>query len=139
MRRKHLEETRLMGSSLQETISFVSDSSVWATQFIVWFSGTYAPSATARDIVEQKSMWIYHALDIAEPTCLLRRSLLALSVTRYGRVNGDVDTVRQGQRIYGSALKALQDALKQEILMLSDELFASVRALVLYEVDTLHL
>jgi hypothetical protein len=116
------------------SIPSISSYGAWESSLNAWFSTSYATETTARDVAEQKSAWIYHALEISNPTPLLRESLRALIVTCCGRTNGNLDIVRQGQRAYSVALKFLQEALRQEILPLSDELLASVRALALYEV-----
>ncbi|KAJ9604067.1 hypothetical protein H2200_011590 [Cladophialophora chaetospira] len=88
---------------------------------------------SANDGLRETAIWIYHALRIAEPIPLLRQALLALSMTRHGRVTGNLELIRRGQRTYGTALRLLRDALYDRVLTWNDETLASVRALVLYE------
>lgn len=77
--------------------------------------------------------WLRHAIDIPLPTPALQKSLLALSITRFGRVNQNHDMVLHGQRVYSECLVLVQKALYNPDLMYHDETLASIRAMALYE------
>lgn len=152
--RKHLEEAKGFSHSSLEQLDVVSRGKyqgnrlvatgdlpqlvsahgVWERQVVSWFWNSYAPSTRLAGDSDSGSVWLYHAIQISSPIPVLKQSLLALSMTRYGRVKGDFDLTKRGHQIYGNALKLLQEALYDEVLMWNDETLASVRALVLYEV-----
>lgn len=64
----------------------------------------------------------------------LDEALLALSLTRYGKVHGDPMVLRKGQQIYVQALGLLQQCLYDGKLALLDETLATVSVMALYEV-----
>ncbi len=112
----------------------ISGSGAWEVRVVAWFWDSYAPTTEAADKSKSTSVWLYHAVELANPAPVLHQALLALSITRYGRVHGNYAMRKHGQAIYGNALRLLQQSLYDEVLMLEDETLASVRALVLYEV-----
>lgn len=89
-----------------------------------WFWGEYAAGPDT---------WLRYAIELPLPTAALRKSLLALSFTRFGRVNHNYDVVVQGQRLYSESLVLVQKALYDPNLMFHDETLASIRAMSLYE------
>lgn len=97
----------------------------WQANIICWFWQSHDANAAS---------WMRHAIDIAAPTAMLQHALLALSLTRYGRLNLNGDAVLQGQRLYSQALSQLQKALYDPRLVWHDETLVSIRAMVLYEV-----
>ena len=112
----------------------ISGHSAWEVRVVAWFWDSYAPTTAATEKSKSTSVWLYHAVELSNPTPVLHQALLALSITRYGRVHGNLAMRKHGQAIYGNALRLLQQALYNEVLMYDDETLASVRALVLYEV-----
>ena len=80
-------------------------------------------------------MWLYHAMNIPQPTETLRQSLLALSIVRRGRDNKDTTLLEEGRRIYGQALRVLQKDLYSQQNVLHEETLAATRAMALYEVS----
>lgn len=154
-RRVHLDEaksitpraTTTVQKIFQPTHAFsqlamqISGLQAWETQVVAWFWQSYASSSKFDDSgVESSggsSVWLYRAVEVAHPIPVLNQALLALSTARYGRVIGNLDITKYGQRVYGIALRLLQEALYDEVSMLNDETLASVRALILYEVSKL--
>lgn len=59
--------------------------------------------------------------------------MLALSLTRYGRLQTDNDAVLRGQEFYGEALALLQKSIYDQERVWQDETLVCVRAVVLYE------
>ncbi|KAJ9603256.1 hypothetical protein H2200_012034 [Cladophialophora chaetospira] len=111
----------------------ITNHGAWEAGVVAWFWNSYTPAAAASDTSKGTSIWLYHTVEVSNPTPVLHQALLALSITRYGSVNGNIAMKKRGQAIYGNALRLLQQALYDEVLMLHDETLASVRALVLYE------
>lgn len=74
-----------------------------------------------------------HAIQLPSPILVLQKALLALSLTRYGRLYLNHDAVVCGQRAYGQALRLVQIALSDVALVWHDETLVSIRALILYE------
>ena len=70
-------------------------------------------------------------MEISNPTPLLKQSLKALSVTRFGRTCGNEQWMQQSRLLYSEALHTLQKTLHAEPF--HDETLASARCLVLYE------
>lgn len=64
----------------------------------------------------------------------LDEALLALSLTRYGKVHSDRTVLEKGQQIYVQALGLLQQCLYDEKLALLDETLATVSVMALHEV-----
>lgn len=112
----------------------ISSYGAWEAGVVAWFWNSYAPTAAGPETSRNTSVWLYHTVEVSNPSPVLHQSLLALSITRYGSVNGNTAMKKHGQALYGNALRLLQQALYDEMLMLDDETLASVRALVLYEV-----
>ena len=106
-RRPHLAEAKLSPASMNEA------------QILNWFWEGHS------------NQWLHYAMDIPNPIPTLKQSLRALAVTRYGRLHGDEEWLRQGRRFYSEALSTLQKTLHGQPF--HDETLTSARALVLYE------
>ncbi|KIW40326.1 uncharacterized protein PV06_07533 [Exophiala oligosperma] len=78
-------------------------------------------------------LWLYHTLRISFPTKLLRQALLALAYTRLGRLNDDHPTITRGQRLYGQALRLMQQAVYDADMMRHEDTLAAARCMLLYE------
>lgn len=113
---------------------WISSSGVWEASIVAWFWNAYGHTTAPSDASKSTSVWLYRTVELPNPIPVLHQALLALSVTRCGRVHCDEAMMKHGQATYGRALRLLQQALYDEVLMLHDETLASVRALVLYEV-----
>lgn len=100
-------------------------SAAWESNITCWFWRSYTLG---------KESWLGYALEIASPTVTLRKALLALSLTRFGRLHANPNAIIQGHAVYSQALIHLQSALYDSQLAWNDETLVSVRALVLYEV-----
>jgi hypothetical protein len=116
----------------------ISTCQSWKIQVIAWFWESHADLSKFDDggvaATESNSHWLYRTLEVSHPLPVLERTLSALSASRYGRIIGNLDMAVHGQRLYGLALKSMQQAMYDEATMLSDETLMSVRILVLYEV-----
>jgi hypothetical protein len=64
----------------------------------------------------------------------LDETLLAISLTRYGRVYSESAILEKGRQIYIRALGLLQQSLCNEELAVLDETLTTVGIMVLYEV-----
>lgn len=71
------------------------------------------------------------------PQDALRLALMALTMTRTAWIHDDERLRIQGKRFYGLALKQLQIALWDPVLMLNEETLAAARTLVSYEVRSI--
>ena len=65
---------------------------------------------------------------------LLALSLLAISLTKFGKVVGDFTTVQQGQHKYSESLRRLQWALGDIVASKDEDTLACAVMLGLYEV-----
>jgi hypothetical protein len=118
----------------QPLASEPSGAEAWYRQIGSWFWETFASSASPQKTSIGTSIWLHHAISVADPLPVLRQALRALAVTHYGRVRELADLFNHGRGLYGQALRSLQQALNDHHLVWNDETLASVRALVLYEV-----
>lgn len=132
-RREDLSMAR-SGFSTLALVPSPSSHSSWEQQIISCFWESYAPSSTSANATCGHAAWLYHAIRSPNSVPALEQALVALAVTRFGRNQALNHIIRHGQKTYGHALCLLQDALFDQQLMFNDEILASVRALVLYEV-----
>ena len=110
---------------------------VWSAGFLGWFWENYSLADAPSGRFMKRPVWVYHAINIPQPSAVLHQSLLALSIIRRGRANEDQALVNEGQRTYGKALVQLQRAIYDPQVASHEETLAATRALVLYEVGQL--
>ena len=120
-KRERLEEVKLAPSSQ----AAVQDNA------IAWFWDEYAPPLPVEQAKSSYASWLYYTMSKSVPSPVLRQALVALSVTRLGRVNGDDRIVMEGRVVYAHAVASLRKALNDK--WIDDDVLATVRAMVLYE------
>lgn len=132
-----LGSTAHVPSSVVNLPSSPSTHAVWSAGFLGWFWENYSPADAPSGRFVKRPIWIYHAINIPQPTAALHQALLALAILRRGRVHDDKVLVVEGQRTYGRALVHLQKAIYDPQVASDEETLAATRALVLYEVGHL--
>lgn len=78
--------------------------------------------------------WTLVILELKQGDPVFDLAFSALSISRVGRSNHDARLVKESNKLYGRALKALQRALGDETRMHTDEMLAACSVLGLYEV-----
>lgn len=102
-------------------------------QLISAFYESYASRSLKHPSKTADPAWLYHSLRITFPTETLRQALFSLACIRLGRLNDDQATVIKGHQVYGQALRLMQQALYDPILMRHEETLAAARCMILYE------
>lgn len=98
---------------------------------IAWFWDEYAPPLPIEQAKSGYASWLYYTMSKSVPSPVLRRALVALSLTRLGRVNDDDRIVAEGRVVYAYAVASLRKALNDK--WMDDDVLVTVRAMVLYE------
>lgn len=111
-----------------------STQTIWSTGFVSWFWEHYSPAHSPVNASLGGPAWLYYVMNIPHPTAVLRHSLLALSVVRFGREREDEALINKGRSTYGMALNRLQKAIYDPLAVSHEETLAATRALILYEV-----
>lgn len=128
----HVDRTKALKSSSPPLQ--ISASKAMNLQFHSLFLETYLPS----DLKLGPSLthgWLADAVRINNPGKALELSLLALCVTRVGKVGGDQAMVMKGNTVYGFALTVLRAALDSPKLAWTDDTLAACLVLTIYEVN----
>lgn len=73
-------------------------------------------------------------MSIASPGPLLEQSLLALAMSRFGKVSGDYTALQRGQILYSKSLRWFGTALMNPEISKTDDSLATACILGLYEV-----
>ena len=81
-------------------------------------------------------LWLQQALDLPDPSPVLRSSLKALALARLGWIHRDNTLALNGRVLYVQALQEIQKALYDERTMWQDETLGTGAILALYEVGT---
>lgn len=118
--RKRFEEVKPFELAPRE----VPSSPTWERSIVHWFLTFHASAAAS---------WLRYAVEVPEPTAAMHKTLLALSITRFGRMTNMHDAVLQGQHAYSQSLVLVQKALHSDDLMWHDEILATIRAMSLHE------
>lgn len=106
-----------------------------ANCYVSWFWDSFAPAGSSGGTTKkQTTHWLYNVLSMNPQHPALDEALLALSLTRYGKVHSDRTVLEKGQEIYVQALGLLQQCLYDEKLALLDETLATVSVMALHEV-----
>jgi len=79
------------------------------------------------------SNWLALVPTLPDITSALEASILAVSTSRLGRVNGDMILVRESLKFYTQSLWELQKALWDPKLMYREETLAACLSLIIYE------
>lgn len=98
--------------------------------FVNWFYDTFVLAK----IDSRVSDFMIPIMGLSAPNSLLTSALLAVSVTRFGVVAGDIRLVREGRLMYGYALQRLHAALEDPQASREDETLACTAVISLYEV-----
>ena len=98
--------------------------------FVQWFQ--YAFVLTRE--VGQFAYFMTPIVALSVPGPLLRSSLLALSMTKYGRLTGDFTAVQRGQQNYVYSLRRLHLALGDNTASKDEDTLACAVVLALHEV-----
>lgn len=108
---------------------------VEAIRYVSWFSDSFIPVRSSNGPWHRKTPhWLHYVLSIASKQPALDEALLAVSLTKYGRVYRESIIIEKGRQNYTRALGLLQQSLCDEELAMLDETLATVSIMVLYEV-----
>jgi hypothetical protein len=108
---------------------------VEAICYVSWYSDSVIPVRSSNGPLERKTPhWLHYVLSLASKQPALDEALLAVSLTKYGRVHSEPTILEKGRQIYIRALGLLQQSLGNEELAILDETLATVSIMVLYEV-----
>ena len=110
-----------------------SNAKVFEAQLISAFWEYYVPSESSAQ-ASSACAWLQESICLSNPPPALRLSLIALAMTRLGRLHEDNVIVREGMVVYGSALTEFQKALYEQRSVCQDETLATCNVLALYEV-----
>jgi hypothetical protein len=78
--------------------------------------------------------WINAVQDLHSTDPVLRKTMLALSLTTLGKANNDEAMVREGTMFYGKALGELSTALPFARKAVVDTMLSAIRLFGVYEV-----
>lgn len=114
-----------------------SSDSVHQGQLLSTFIGLYLPRITQETQVHGQSpaTWVHQLPDLATTNNAYNISITALSLSQIGIWNKDLPLVKEGQRLYGSALAALRGAISSQKLVAPEATLATIIILSTYEVS----
>ena len=104
-----------------------------SSQIVAWFWDSYAPLSQHHAVARREPVWLHRAVNSSAPVPALKQALLAISLTKYGKVTEDVALYEGGRRLYAQALRGLQKALYSTSVVFHDDLLAAIHVLLLYE------
>lgn len=108
---------------------------VEADRYVSWFCDSVGPARSSNGSDTGKTPhWFCYVITLMSRQPALDEALLAISLTKYGKVYGESSVLEKGQQIYIRALILLQQCLYDEKLAMLDETLATVCVMVLYEV-----
>ncbi|OQV02258.1 Fungal Zn2-Cys6 binuclear cluster domain-containing protein [Cladophialophora immunda] len=118
--------------------SEVSVKNVEADRYVAWFWDSFVPARPLTDSLQRPAPhWLHGVFELKyrhlgrQPA--LDDALLAVALTRYGKMYNAPAVLEAGQQIYTRALSHLQQSLYDEELVMLDETLATVSVMVLYE------
>lgn len=115
----------------------IQSANVEADRYVSWFLASFHPARPSHDhLVEKTSHWLQYVIMLMHRQPALDQALLAISLTRYGKVYRELAVLGKGRQIYVRALNLLQQCLYDEGLAMLDETLATICVLVLYEVSS---
>lgn len=104
-----------------------------ACRFTSWFCETFIQARPSKHVLETPSHWLKYVFDLPSPEPVLSEALLAVSVTRCGKVQHNATIVREGRRLYTGSLRLLQHALSHPSLAVHEDILATAGLMILYE------
>ena len=124
---------RRLCASRDVQCSGLTDSIQSHIDFVQWFHHAFVLTRE----VGQFAYFMTPIVALASPGPLLRISLLALSMTKYGRVVGDFTVVQRGQQAYVYSLRRLHLALSDPVASKDEGTLACAVVLGFHEVGCL--
>jgi len=84
---------------------------------------------------QSPATWVHQLPDLATTNNAYNISITALSLSQIGIWNKDLPLMKEGQRLYGSALAALRDAISSRKIVAPEATLATIIILSTYEVS----